>query len=798
MATTDLDTNAGKSRTSRSDEALIAWLADRLGPPLGGDDVEFSAEDARDAAAFLYTVAASRAEGEPALAIESVGGPVGARKTRIAVVNDDMPFLVDSMATTIAGFGLAIDRLVHPILPVERDEDGRLVGWPEDDAGFPRESMVYVETERADARTRVALGQALRDTLAEVRAAVRDWPKLQAAMVADAGELARRGREHAEEAALLRWLSDDKLTQLGHVSRSRDGGESERLGICALGDAQFLLEGAYERAFAWFDAQPSAPLLIVKANRISRVHRRVPLDLFLVPVLEKGRVTALSLHVGIWTSAALAAPPSQVPILRRQLEAMMDGLQFDPHSHAGKALVHALTRLPHDVLIGFAPSEVERIATTMMSLIDRPRSHLVLVRSPLGRHLFTFVWLPRDALSTDVREQALAMIVDAAQAKLLDWTLEVDGALVTIRAVLDIREDAPHVDEAPIAARLRAMVRGWPEELEAALAASEAPGRAAALAARYADAFPLGYRGAYGAVEAAADVIRLMALGDGPDQRTRDARLHCFAGCPEDGVRLKLYQRHGALPLSDAVPMLENFGFRVIGEMGTPLGEDLGAIHDFELQLPLGSNLRDILAHGDEIERAIAAVLVGEAEDDAFNRLIAAVGHERAAGELAARVLSLHAPERAEFRDRHGGRRAGRCARGRARPGRTVRRAPRSRAQVRPRGGGGRGRRGDPAGPRGGHRDQRRPPAAPLPGRGRGDPAHQRLRAGAQGRSRDRAGVQARFRARARPAARRCRGARSGSIRRGSRASTCAPARSRAAACAGPTGATTSAPRCSG
>ena len=48
-----------------------------------------------------------------------------------------------------------------------------------------------------------------------------------------------------------------------------------------------------------------------------------------------------------------------------------------------------------------------------------------------------------------------------------------------------------------------------------------------------------------------------------------------------------------------------------------------------------------------------------------------------------------------------------------------------------------------------------------------------------------------------RPARCRGRSSRSSSTRRGSRACTCASARSRAAACAGPTGATTSAPRCS-
>ncbi|HOT83273.1 MAG TPA: tRNA dimethylallyltransferase, partial [Candidatus Defluviicoccus seviourii] len=76
-----------------------------------------------------------------------------------------------------------------------------------------------------------------------------------------------------------------------------------------------------------------------------------------------------------------------------------------------------------------------------------------------------------------------------AGAPVLDWSLEVEGALATIRSVLDLRGRAAEIgasEEAALAARLRAMVRGWPEAVEAALGESETPGRAAALAARFA------------------------------------------------------------------------------------------------------------------------------------------------------------------------------------------------------------------------------------------------------------------------------------------------------------------------
>ena len=589
---------------------------------------DFDAGRLAEAARFTLAAAARRRGSEASLAIESVGGSdSGHRYLRIAAINDDMPFLVDSITGAISAQGLSIDRLVHPVLPVRRDPDGRLIDLPEGDAvGERRESMIYLETERADARTRRALVEALHATLADVHAAVADWAAMRAAMDEDA-----RCLPDAEGAALLRWLSADMMTLLGHVTRRRDGAQGEALGICRSGDAPLLSPTSYDRAFAWFDragergADSGRAPLVVKANRVSRVHRRVPLDLFIVPVREGGQVVALSVHAGVWTSAALAAAPDRVPRMRSQLAALMEKLRFNPAGHAGKALVHALTALPHDQLIGFDDADLERIATMMMSLIDRPRPRLALVRAPIGRHLFAFVWLPRDIQSTEMRLQVRAMLEAETGAQVIDWSLQVEGStLALMRFVLDIRDGEPGVDEAHLDARLQMMVRGWDAAVEAELARGEDPARAAAIAARFAPAFPIGYRHAFGAAEAAQDIRVLRALS-GSNAPRRAARLHRLPG--EEGLRLKLYQREGAIVLSDAVPVLENFGLRVLEEVPTALDHGrLGFIHDFLVAPPADCVVDDLLGRAGAIEDSLAAVLNGVAEDDPFNRLIVANG----------------------------------------------------------------------------------------------------------------------------------------------------------------------------
>ncbi len=631
-----------KAEHTKLTDALTKQMRESLLP----GDTPFEANKLREAAAFLLDTAARRETKISSISLASASD--GHRFMRIAIVNDDMPFLVDSLAATIAAQGLAIDRLVHPVVAVTRNENGELQTITKTSSkDEAHESMIYIETTRIDAKKRRDLEKVLRVTLGDVRAAVSDWPKLREVMIADAAHVLGLGADK-EGAALLEWLDNGMLTQLGHVTRKRDGSETGRIGICRKSAKELLSNQSYDRAFAWFDDPANRTKrvpLIIKANQLANVHRRVPLDLFLVPVVAKGKVTALSVHAGVWTSAALAAKPDEVPSLRSHMSRLMDKFGFDASGHAGKALVHALTALPHDLIIGFSDIDIARVATAMMGLVDRPRPRLAIVEAPLSRHLFAFVWLPRDMLSTQVREQIQTLLKDGAGAQLLDWSLQVEGGnLAMLRFVLDIRDGDACFDEAAIEQRMQNMLRGWSEAVEHELSQLEDAGRAAAIATRYADIFPASYRTTYGAVEAARDIRRMRHLltidsaTSASQAPQRDARLYHLDGDPSDCLRLKIYEHEGALPLSDAVPALENFGFEVRSEIPTALdGGKLGTIHDFTLALPAGVDVAPILERADAIEAAIASVLNEVAEDDPFNRLVIGTGlAEREANWLRA------------------------------------------------------------------------------------------------------------------------------------------------------------------
>ena len=598
----------GKSGKTPNPTAEIAKAL--VAGSLPGDLDGFGPARRTAAAEFVLEAMRTRRAGLPSIAIDTITETDGRRRMRLAVINANMPFLVDSIAGIVSAKGLVIDRLLHPVIPVERDAKGAMTSFGK--AG-KAESVIYIETDRAEAKARVEIRDEVKQSLSDVRHAVEDWEALKAAMRSDTEPLP------AEDGALLAWFVTDNFTLLGQASFGADGSFQKGLGIGRDRGGSFLSDAARQRALKHY-AKGAEGLLVVKSNMLSSVHRRVPLDLLIVPKREGGKVTGLSIHAGLWTSAALNKAPEAIPILRQRLVALQVKYKFDPKGHTGKALSHALASLPHDIAISIEEPALESLALSAMSIADRPRPMLAMVEAPLDRHLFAFVWLPRDELTTARRVAISDMLSEAANARPLSWAIELgDGEVALIRYTLDLREGGKMPEVAPLYDRIEMMVRGWQPAVEASLGKIGDAGNATRLALRYAGAFPIAYRNGAGPEEAALDILGIHGLADAG---SRGARFYRNEDDEEHRLRLKLYSLE-PLILSDAVPALENFGFRVIEELSTPLDRGrLGHIQKFVLETVSGRNATALVAKPETLETALEQVLEGVAENDPFNQLI--------------------------------------------------------------------------------------------------------------------------------------------------------------------------------
>src|SRR5690606_11728188 len=143
--------------------------------------------------------------------------------TVVEMVNDDMPFLVDSTTVTLGVLGHGIHLTIHPRFTVSRDGRGRLrsIAATRPGADGLVESYIRIEIARqTDPAVLKRIETELAATLADVRAAFEDRPRMLERLRDAIRELAEsRGSTEEmrrEACAFLGWLADDHFTLLGY------------------------------------------------------------------------------------------------------------------------------------------------------------------------------------------------------------------------------------------------------------------------------------------------------------------------------------------------------------------------------------------------------------------------------------------------------------------------------------------------------------------------------------------------------------------------------------------------------
>ena len=134
---------------------------------------------------------------------------------------DDWPFLVDSVSGELEGRGLGVARLLHPVVGVERDGEGRIADVGRAREAPHRESVMHFDlARRLDDDELAELEDAVREVLLAVRGVVADFQAMTERVddmitVARAGT-ARYPRDEVHEVAdFLEWLLRGNFVLLG-------------------------------------------------------------------------------------------------------------------------------------------------------------------------------------------------------------------------------------------------------------------------------------------------------------------------------------------------------------------------------------------------------------------------------------------------------------------------------------------------------------------------------------------------------------------------------------------------------
>jgi glutamate dehydrogenase len=562
--------------------------------------------------------------------------------TIVEMVNDDMPFLVDTGALTLSEMGLGIHLIIHPVIRVGRDANGSLTGIFEKSAGQgSAESLIQFQVDRRTSKK--ALGeieQRLVAALGDARRAVADWKKMEASVIEAEQSMPEWARpadpEWLEECrAFLLWLLQDHFIFLGvrdyRVVKGSKTYELQRVEGSGLGilreDADTvrsrplssLAEAARKRS-------QTLPLIITKTNARSTVHRAGYLDYIGVLIFDKqGRTIGERRFLGLFTSYAYNLAAAETPLARVRMRKVLENSHLVPGSHAWKAMVHILETLPRDELLQASSAELQQTALGVLNLQERQRVRLFIRRERYGRFYSCLVYLPREQFNTENREQIQNILKRALQGTRLDYSVKVsESKLARLHVIVRPKPDAPvEFDVHSLESKIVEAVRSWNDELRAILVERLGEEQGLEYATRFGKSFPEAYKEDVSPWVAAFDVDDVAAV-----QAGEPLRMGLYRPRKERGgaIRFKLFRKGAPLPLSQALPLLENLGLSIISERPYELhlpGDERVWIQDFDMVPGVNREL-DLDVIRDRFQDAFERALNGETDSDAFNHLVIA------------------------------------------------------------------------------------------------------------------------------------------------------------------------------
>ena len=350
------------------------------------------------------------------------------------------------------------------------------------------------------------------------------------------------------------------------------------------------------------------------------MHRPAYLDYIGVKkYAEDGTVIGERRFLGLYTTTAYKASPRTIPIIRGEVEGVIQHAGFPPASHDRKALEEILESYPRDSLFQMDTEELFNVAIGILGLGERQRLRLFMWRDPLERFVECLVCIPRDRFNTENRERVGRILLDALNGVALDWSLQLsESRLARVHYIIRCGEDAAgDYDVSAIETRLVQAVRAWVDDLRDALLEEHGEEDGIKLFKRYERAFPPGYQADWVARSAVADIARIEELATTDEPITS---LYRPLEAPEGIVRLKLFSS-GDVLLSDVLPTLEHLGAKVADERPYEIAPADGKpawIYDFGLQAD-AENLERVR---DLLHDAFLGVWRGELEDDGLNGLV--------------------------------------------------------------------------------------------------------------------------------------------------------------------------------
>tara|TARA_R110000737_G_scaffold70695_1_gene99116 strand:- start:3926 stop:8767 length:4842 start_codon:yes stop_codon:yes gene_type:complete len=564
--------------------------------------------------------------------------------TIIEIIVRDMPFLVDSVRIALSRLHLTPHLMLNSPIKIIRDASKHISKLSSSvDQSFKStsvETVVFVEIDRQnDATVLTKIAKELHSVVSDIALTVNDWQPMQARLrhvINDVkkAQLPCSKEEQNDSIDFLEWMLANNFTLLGYRSYHVKTLEGD-IALASDVDSSLGLmnqyDGTKERLISSLSesarklALGNNLLILTKTNAKSRVHRPAHLDYIGVKRFDaKGNVTGEDRFVGLFGSAYYTNSALDLPLIKSKVAGVCINSGFAKGSHANKALINILETYPRDEILQSSPAELLKNVMGIFQMQERDYSGLFMRRDAFDRFYSCMVYVPRERYNTALRINTQKLLQEAlgSHEEVEFTTYFSESAQARTHYIVRVNSTKADINVKEIEKNLNHAARSWDDNLTDALNSHKGEAKGKALSRKY-TSFPQAYKDEVLPGTAIVDIEKFEAL-------SADNQLEMLFYQPQEEdtdsrfVKLKLFHSGEPLHLSDVLPMLENFGLRVIGESPYAVKTQSGEIYwilDFSMLLT-GKGKFNLEIVQSLFQDAFAKVWSGQLEDDGFNRLI--------------------------------------------------------------------------------------------------------------------------------------------------------------------------------
>lgn len=564
--------------------------------------------------------------------------------TIIEVIVKDMPFLVDSIRIALNRLGFSPHLMLNCPIKVVRDKNIQIIDVaPAVDKkvkSTSQETAFFIEIDRQQTQDELdRIKEKLFSVVDDISSTVDDWqPMLKQlnSLVAEVKKEKLPGTKKDKENTtdFLSWVANNNFTIMGYRSYdvkevkgdiSLEANVKSSLGLMknSEGTSSRLISSLSESGREM--ALGNNHLILTKTNSRSRVHRPAHLDYIGIKRFDsKGKVIGEERFIGLYGSAFYTNSALDLPLIKAKVIDVCDSSGFAKGTHAYKTLINILETYPRDEILQSTVSELLQNVMGILQMQERDYSGLFVRRDAFDRFYSCMVYVPRERYNTELRIETQSLLQEAfgSDREVEFTTFFSESVQARTHYIVRVNKTKADINVKEIEKNLNEAARNWDDKLVSALSANHGESDAKALRRKYVN-FPQAYKDEVLPGTAIVDIEKLENLNEDnnmemlfyqPQEEKSDSRF----------VKLKLFHKGDPIHLSLVLPMLENFGLRVIGESPYGIKTSTGEmcwILDFSMLLT-GNGEFDLYKVRSLFQDAFARVWHGDLEDDGFNRLI--------------------------------------------------------------------------------------------------------------------------------------------------------------------------------